>query len=43
LKDHNVKIVDKAKLVGVIITDDLKWEENTASLVKRANSKMELL
>ena len=27
----------------MIITDDLKWEDNTASLVKRANSRMELL
>ena len=31
LKDQNIEIVDKAKLLGVIITDDLKWEENTAS------------
>ena len=26
----------------MIITDDLKWNENTAALVKRVNSKMEL-
>ena len=43
LKEQNIEIVAKAKLLGVIITDDLKWEENTASLVKRANSRMELL
>ena len=33
----------KAKLLGVIITNDLKWDANTESLVKRANCRMELL
>ena len=37
LKDQNIEIVDKAKLLGVIIINDLKGEENTA------NSRMELL
>ena len=40
---ENIEIVDKAKLLGVILTDDVKWAENTASLVNRANSTMELL
>ena len=35
--------VQKAKLLGVIITNDLKWDANTESLVKRANKRMELL
>ena len=35
--------MDRAKLLGVIITNDLKWDANTESLVKRANSRMELL
>ena len=43
LNDQNIEIVDKAKLLGVIITGDLKWEEKTASLVKKGNSRMELL
>ena len=43
LEGKNLEIVDRAKLLGVIITDDLKWEVNTASLVKRANSRMQLL
>ena len=30
-------------LLGTIITDDLKWEENTAHIVKKANARMELL
>ena len=40
---HFLEIVDKAKSLGVIITNDLKWDANTKSLVKRANSRMELL
>ena len=43
LNGHYLEIVDKAKLLGVIITNDLKWDSNTKSLVKRANSIMELL
>ena len=43
LKDEKLEIVDKAKLLGVIITDDLKWDTNTAFLVKKANTRMELL
>ena len=33
----------KTKLLGVILTDDLKWDENTNELVKKAYSRMELL
>jgi hypothetical protein len=43
LNGDNLEIVDRAKLLGVIITDDLKWEANTESIVKRANMRMELL
>ena len=43
LNGDNLEIVDRAKLLGVIIADDLKWEANTESLVKRANMRMELL
>ena len=35
--------VNRDKLLGVIITDDLKWDENTEYLVKKANARMELL
>ena len=43
LNNESVEIVDKAKLLGVLITDDLKWDANTELLVKKANSRMELL
>ena len=43
LNTETLEVVNKAKLLGVIITDDLKWDENTEYLVKKANSRMELL
>ena len=43
LNDENLDIVRISKLLGVVISDNLKWEENTTSLVKRANARMELL
>ena len=43
LEENNLEVVDRAKLLGVITTDDSKWEVNTVSLVKRANSRMQLL
>ena len=43
LNNENLEVVEKAKLLGVIITNDLKWDENTNNLVKRANARLELL
>ena len=43
LNEKNLEIVDEAKLLGVIITDDLKWDRNTEYLVKKAYARMELL
>ena len=43
LNDENLEIVKHAKLLGVTISDDLKWDLNTENLVKRANARMELL
>ena len=40
---ENLEVVSQAKLLGVIITNDLKWESNTDYLVKKANSRMQLL
>ena len=33
----------KCKLLGVIITDDLRWDENIKYLVKKANQRMQIL
>ena len=35
-----LELVESAKLLGVIITSDLKWEENTQYIVKRCYSKL---
>ena len=41
--DQVLPVVQQTKLLGVIVTDDLKWTENTKFLIKRGNSRMELL
>ena len=38
-----IETVKDMKLLGTIITSDLKWSKNTKYLVKRAYSRMELL
>ena len=43
LGDKNVETVSSTKLLGTIITNDLKWNQNTAYLVKKANARMVLL
>ena len=43
LKSENIELVNEAKILGTIITNDLKWKRNTENLVKRANSRMLLL
>jgi hypothetical protein len=36
-------VIDETKLLGTIITSDLKWVKNTEFLVKKANARMRLL
>ena len=43
LKDENVEVINSTKLLGTIISDDLKWDLNTQNLVKKANARMALL
>ena len=43
LNNVTLEVIPKTKLFGVIIQDNLKWDENTANLVKRANARMVLL
>ena len=37
LNDKNLEVLKQAKLMGVIISDDLKWDMNMEYLVKKAN------
>ena len=43
MNDQVLEIVDEAKLLGTLITSDLKWDKNTNFLVKEANKRMRLL
>ena len=43
LKTENNEIVTKTKLLGTILTNDLKWYENTKHIVKKTWSRMQLL
>ena len=43
MEGSSLDIVEEAKLLGVILTNDLKWTKKTQYLVKRANSRMEML
>ena len=38
-----VETVQEMKLLGTIITNDLRWNANTENIVKKANSRMELM
>ena len=43
LKNQRIEVVEQAKLLGLILTSDLKWNENTNYLVKDANRRMVML
>ena len=43
LNVNEVKSVKKIKLLGVIITDDLKWAENTTLICSKVNRKLYIL
>ena len=43
LNEENMRVIKCKKLLGTIIQDDLKWDQNTARLVKKANKRMILL
>ena len=43
LKNETLETVTKTKLLGTIITNDMKWHENTKYIVKKANQRMIML
>ena len=43
LKNENIELIKEIKLLGTYITDDLKWNRNTAEIVKKAYRRMQLL
>ena len=43
LDGQNIEVLNSTKLLGTIISNDLKWDLNTNEIVKKANSRMALL
>ena len=43
LNGKQIEMVKEIKLLGTILTNDLKWNKNTKHLVKRAYARMEIL
>ena len=43
MNDENLEVVQETKLLGVMLSDNLKWDQNTDFLVKKAYKRMELL
>jgi hypothetical protein len=43
LNNEIVENLSKTKLLGTIITDDLRWDENTLNIVRKAKGKLPVL
>ena len=43
LNHEILEIVNETKLLGTVLTSDLKWDKNTENIVKKAYAKMEIL
>ena len=43
INNEKIDTVEKTKLLGTVITNDLKWDENTKEIIKKANMRMCLL
>ena len=43
LNHENIEVQKRTKLLGTIISDDLKWNLNTKNIIKKANARMQLL
>ena len=43
IEDKQIEVVEKLKLLGVIISNDLKWDENTEYITKRGYNKLWVL
>ena len=41
LNEEIVEVLDSTRLLGTIITSDLKWDANTANIVKQTNARMQ--
>ena len=40
VENEPIEVIDSTKLLGTIISKDLTWDLNTASLIKKENARM---
>ena len=43
INNNGIEVIDSTRLLGTIIQNDLKWDLNTAEIVRKANARMELV
>ena len=43
IEKENIQQINETKLLGVWITDDLKWSKNTSEIVKNSYARMSIL
>ena len=43
LNNQPVEVIESTRLLGTIVSNDLKWDLNTKYLVDKANARMQLL
>ena len=43
MNNKNVEVINEVKLLGTIVTNDIKWHNNTTDIVKEAWRRMQLL
>ena len=43
LNDQTIELIDKAKLLGLHLSNDLSWDLNTQHIVKNGNMRMQVL
>ena len=43
INHKDVEVIDSTRLLGTIIQKDLKWDLNTAEIVRKANARLEIL
>ena len=43
IEDEPIEVIDQTRLLGTIITSDLKWDANCKNIIKKVNARMALL
>ena len=43
LNEENIEIVNKMKILGTIITDNLSWDDNCSAIIGKVNQRMLLI